>query len=107
MPESFVKTLERLHPIRFADSSRALEKIKDVRPRYPDDALAAKIQGEITLEAIVDPEGRVADARVVDGVPELNEAALSAVKQWEFTPTRLNGVPTAVIFRCTVTFNAR
>jgi protein TonB len=34
----------------------------------------------------------------------LDEAALDAVRQWEFTPTLLNGVPIAIIMTVTVTF---
>ena len=34
----------------------------------------------------------------------LNEAALTAVRQWVFTPTRLNGEPVAVIMTVTVVF---
>jgi len=86
---------------------KAPTKTKDVRPAYPEDALAATVQGTVILEPIVDTNGRVADVRVVQGVPELNDAALKAVSQWEFTPTLLNGAPTAVIFRCTVEFRVR
>ena len=79
-------------------------KIKDVKPLYPDIAREAKVQGVVILEATVDTEGRVADARVIRSVPLLDEAALSAVRQWEFTPTLLNGVPTSVMMSMTVNF---
>jgi protein TonB len=41
---------------------------------------------------------------VLRGHPLLDAAALEAVRQWEFTPTLLNGVPTAVIMTVTVNF---
>ena len=51
------------------------------------------------------PNGRVADAKVLRGVMKaLDDAALDAVRQWEFTPTLLNGVPTPVIMSVTVNF---
>jgi protein TonB len=46
----------------------------------------------------------VQDARVLRSIPLLDQAALEAVKQWEFTPTTLNGVPVPVIMTVTVQF---
>ena len=43
-------------------------------------------------------------ARVLRSIPLLDNAALDAVKQWEFTPTLLNGQPTAIIMSVTVNF---
>jgi protein TonB len=74
---------------------------------YPDDALAARIQGVVILEAVIAPSGSVSDARVLRSVPGLDQAAVDAVRQWEFTPTLLNGVPVAVIMTVTVNFTLR
>jgi len=79
-------------------------KIRDVRPVYPDDAMAAKVMGVVIVEAIIDPDGTIADARIVRSVPMLDDAALSAVRQWKFTTTLLNGEPAAVIMTVTVNF---
>jgi protein TonB len=46
----------------------------------------------------------VTDAKVLRSVPLLDQAALDAVRQWEFTPTLLNGVPVPVIMTVTVQF---
>ena len=43
-------------------------------------------------------------ARVIQGVPLLNGLALAAVRQWQYTPTRLNGVPVEVVATVTVRF---
>jgi protein TonB len=40
-------------------------------------------------------------------VPLLDQAALAAVRQWRYTPTRLNGVPVEVVMTVTVTFTLR
>jgi periplasmic protein TonB len=53
---------------------------------------------------VIGPSGRVQDARVLRSIPLLDQAALEAVKQWEFTPTTLNGVPVPVIMTVTVQF---
>ena len=44
------------------------------------------------------------EAHVVSGSPLLSDAALSAVRQWRYTPTTLNNQPIAVIMTVTVTF---
>ena len=49
-------------------------------------------------------EGRLKDAKVLRSIPLLDQAALDAVKQWQFTPTLLNGVPVPVIMTVTVNF---
>jgi protein TonB len=56
------------------------------------------------IEATIDEEGKVADARVVKSVPLLDQAALDAVRQWEYQPSLLNGVPSAVVTTVTVKF---
>ena len=56
------------------------------------------------IEATIDEEGKVADARVVKSVPLLDQAALDAVRQWEYQPSLLNGVPTPVVMTVTVKF---
>ena len=62
-------------------------KVKHVSPVYPPAARDAKITGVVILEARIGADGRVLDARVLRSIPELDQAALDAVKQWEYTPT--------------------
>ena len=62
------------------------------------------MQGIVIIEAIIGPDGRVTDTKVLRGIPLLDGAALDAVRQWEFTPTLLNGVPVPVILTVTVNF---
>ena len=65
---------------------------------------AARIQGIVIIEATIGADGQVVNARVLRSVPLLDQAALDAVRQWQFTPTLLNGVPVPVIMTVTVTF---
>jgi protein TonB len=81
-------------------------KVKDVRPVYPVGARDAGIQGVVILEVRVEADGRVGSAGVVRSVPELDQAALDAVYQWEFRPTLLNGAPVPVIMMITIQFTA-
>lgn len=79
-------------------------KTKDVPPVYPPAALSARVQGIVILEVVIGPSGRVTDVKVLRSVPLLDEAAIDAVKQWEYTPTLLAGVPVPVIMTVTVNF---
>jgi periplasmic protein TonB len=79
-------------------------KIKDVRPEYPPLAIASRTQGIVIVETTIGVDGRVINARVLRSVPLLDDAALAAVRQWEFTPTLLNGTPVPVVMTVTVNF---
>jgi TonB family protein len=79
-------------------------KTKHVAPGYPSLAESAGVQGVVILELIIGPDGHVADSRVLRSIPLLDQAAIDAVRQWEFTPTRLNGSPVPVIMTATVQF---
>ena len=74
-------------------------------PVYPEVARAAKIEGIVILEATIDERGVVTDARVLRSVPLLDAAALTALKQWRYTPTLLNGVPVRVLMTVTFRFS--
>ena len=102
--DPFMATMERLHPVRIGGELKAPTKIKDVRPVYPADAMASKVTGVVILEAIIDTDGTIADTRILRSIPMLDQAALDAVRQWKFTPTQLNGEPTAIIMTVTVNF---
>jgi TonB family protein len=76
----------------------------DVKPVYPQDAQDARVEGIVILEAKIGPDGKVADAKIVRSVPLLDQAALDAVKQWEFVPTVVEGKAVAVVMTITVNF---
>jgi TonB family protein len=93
-------------PVRVGGNIPVPMKIKDVKPVYPAEAQASGAQGVVIIEATIDPEGKVANARVMRGVTAaLDAAALDAVKQWEFTPTMVDGKAVPTIFTTTVNFS--
>jgi protein TonB len=53
---------------------------------------------------LIDEQGHVPEARILRSIPLLDQAAIDAVRQWEFTPTLLNGQPIPVIMTVTVQF---
>ena len=91
-------------PVRVGGRISEPRKLRNVPPTYPDVAKHARIQGTVILEAIISPQGRVADLKVLRGIPMLDDAAMNAVRQWTYTPTMLNGVPVPVIMTVTVNF---
>jgi len=62
------------------------------------------VQGIVIIEATIGPNGSVQDARVLRSIPLLDQSALDAVRQWQYTPTLLNGVAVPVIMTVTVQF---
>jgi TonB family protein len=94
----------RTSAVRVGGAVRAPTKTKHVAPAYPEDAKAAGVQGVVIAEATISAEGRVEDARVLRSIPLLDQAALDALRQWEFTPTLLNGTPIPIIMTVTVQF---
>jgi protein TonB len=82
-------------------------KIRHVPPVYPVMAQQARVEGIVIIEATIGTDGRVKEARVLRSKPLLDQAALDAVRQWQFTPTTLNGVPVPVIMTVTVNFTLR
>jgi periplasmic protein TonB len=91
-------------PIRIGGDIRPPTKIRDVPPVYPRLAIQARVQGVVIVEADISADGKVTDARILRSIRLLDQAALDAVRQWEYTPTLLNGVPRPVVMVVTVNF---
>jgi protein TonB len=96
-----------LTPVRVGGVVKEPAKIKDAAPVYPPLALRAGLRGIVIIDAIIGPDGRVTDAKVLRGIPMLDEAALAAVRQWVYTPTLLGGVPVPLEMTVTVNFRLK
>lgn len=84
----------------------APEPIRTVAPEHPPRLFAARIGGDAEVECLVSAEGMVTEARVLSATrPEFGEAALAAIRQWQFRPAVRDGQPVAV--RVTVPFGFR
>jgi protein TonB len=94
-------------PVRPGTGIRLPARTKYVPPEYPDIARASRVEGLVIIEAIIGVDGRVRNARVLRSHPLLDAAALAAVRAWEYTPTLLNGKPTAVLMTVTVVFDLK
>lgn len=66
-------------------------KLKDVRPRYKQEWIDNRVEGGVLLQAVIGVDGRVRNVEVVSPVnADLEEEAIQAVSQWEFSPAYLN-----------------
>jgi periplasmic protein TonB len=106
-PPALARPADTPAPVRLNSGVRGPTKIKDVPPAYPRMAQAARVQGIVIIEATIGTTGAVQDARILRSIPLLDAAALEAVRQWEYTPTLLNGQPVAVLMTITVNFTLR
>jgi TonB family protein len=94
----------RMAAVRPGGRLMAPKKIKDVPPVYPPLAKSAHVSGDVTIEATIGVDGKVVDAKVINSVPMLDQAALDAVRQWEYLPSMLNGKPVPVLVTVTLKF---
>lgn len=79
------------------------KKVAAENATYPDEARAVGLEGVVIMEVWVDETGRVTNARLVRGIPMLEEAAIAAAMTWRFDPVVVNG--TRVPVRMTITHN--
>jgi TonB family protein len=86
-------------------SSAAAEDglVHRVEPDYPDEARRQNIQGAVVLEVHIDRHGAVQEVKLMNGPEELAQAAINAVKQWQFKPRAANGH--LVEMQTTITLN--
>jgi len=88
-------------------------KLRNVNPLYPAVLADGGADAEITLDTVVTAAG-VVEVRTVRAPvdpdlltpvqPEFARAAVDAVRQWQYQPTRLNDVPVSTRMRVTVRF---
>jgi TonB family protein len=83
----------------------APKRTKHVQPVYPPEALAQGIRGIVILEIVLDKQGKVESTTVIRSVPGLDEAAIAAARQWEYTPTKVDGKPVRVRVTVPVVFS--
>jgi len=84
--------------------------IREVKPYYTAEAKARHIEGNVLLEGVVRPDGRVSDisvTRSLDGVSGLDQEAVKAFSQWLFKPGQKGGKDVAVSVHVEMTFTVK
>ena len=84
--------------------------IKEVKPSYTGEAMRARIQGLVTMEAVVMPDGSVGNVQITKSLDSnfgLDKEAIKTVKLWRFEPGRRLGQPVPVLIVIEMTFTLR
>jgi protein TonB len=81
------------------------QRLVQVQPIYPQIAKAAHVEGTVELSIVIDATGNVERADIVRSIPQLDGAAIQAVKRWKYSPTLVNGsaVPVTMVVQVTFT----
>jgi TonB family protein len=122
-PPAVMRAAEAARPIRTSQTPEAPADPKEPRriggdvqrpvkisgdpPVYPESAKAAKEQGVTILESVIDTTGKIDLSRTTvlkSSYPDLDQAALEAVKNWTFQPATLDGEPVTVFYTLTINF---
>jgi periplasmic protein TonB len=90
-------------PLRVGGRIKPPRPLVQTAPIYPILAKQTMLQGVVTIDAVIDPQGNVVAMQVVSGHPFLITAALDAVRQWKYEPTYLNdkAIPVQLIVKVT------
>jgi protein TonB len=91
--------------VRIGGSMKTPRLARRVEPVYPDIAQRAAIEGIVILEATVGEDGRVDGVKVLRSQSLLEQAAIDAVKQWQYEPLIYGGRPTPFVLTVTLSFN--
>jgi TonB family protein len=78
--------------------------ISSVSPAYPAFARSMGLQGDITIDALIDATGKVTTMKPLSGPVPLQQAAMDALRQWNYEPARLDGQPVPTHLSVTVKF---
>ena len=83
--------------LRVGGNVQSAKLVTKVPPLYPPLARQARIQGTVRFNTLIGADGHVRELLLETGHPLLVESALTAVRQWIYQPTLLNGNPVEVV----------
>jgi TonB family protein len=109
LDNAVLQALSTAPPLRIKLGGQVVtsKQLHKVEPIYPPEARASRTEGPVVLHAIIGTDGYVKELNVMSGDPVLAEAAVTAVRQWQYRPTKLNDVPVEVDTTITITFRMR
>jgi TonB family protein len=90
------------------DAIKQLNKVREMAPVYPPTSLAAGIQGDVVLDAMVTTSGCVRAIQTLRSPDSrLALASVVAVSGWRYEPPRLEGKPVPMVMEFTVSFRLK
>ncbi len=81
------------------------KKVRDLKPKYPPEAIAQGIRGIVILDLVIDTSGHVESVNVIRSVPGLDDAAVAAAHQWQYQPVKVAGHTVRVRMTVPITFS--
>ena len=105
--------LVRAQPVQVGTKLRAPRKTRHVAPEFPELPPGTTVGGVWVGEALIDQQGRIANVWAIrpflvrPAFPPVNEAVVSALRQWEFEPSMAQKVGVPVCLTVTVNINLR
>ena len=92
--------------IRVGGNIQQINLVKKVAPMYPVAMKAQGLEAVVLLNVVISGEGVPTSISVQDTtVPrEFTDAAIEAVKEWQYKPTLLNGEPVEVVTTVQINF---
>ena len=92
-------------PVGWGEVTKFPKVSREIKATYPEEAKAAGVDGPVVMEILIDRTGKVRDVKVISGPGYgLNESAIKAMKQFEFTPALKETSAVAVKIRYTYRF---
>jgi TonB family protein len=91
-------------PVTVGGAVRAAQLLTSTRPTYPAFAKTQRVSGDVKIDALIDPTGRVTTMKVVSGPAMLHQAAMDALHQWKYQPATLDGKPVPIHLTVTIQF---
>jgi protein TonB len=83
--------LAALEPVALSEDLSRRLLLQKVLPSYPEQAIRARVQGPVVLQAWIGRDGTIQDLKLIQGSLVLGQAAYRAVKQWRYQPYLVNG----------------
>ena len=95
----------RVHPVGFYFGANAVNPavpgapstvtppklVMRVNPDYPSSARRNGVEGQVVVECLITDEGNVVITRILKSIPELDESAITAVREWKYEPAQFEG----------------
>jgi protein TonB len=91
-------------PLPVGGDVKQAKLISSMPPVYPALAKTQHVAGDVRIDALVDPNGRVTTMKIVSGPTLLHQAAMDALRQWKYQPASLNGNPVPMHLTVTIQF---
>jgi protein TonB len=93
-----------VEPLAVGGDVKPATLINQVKAVYPQLAKSQHVSGDVKIDALIDPSGKVTTMKVISGPTLLHQAAMDALRQWKYQPATLDGKPVPMHLTVTLQF---